>query len=55
MQTRTILAALALALAPTLAIAGGCSHGMKEVTASSCADGMVWDPEKSQCVMQPTS
>ena len=55
MTTRTALAAFALALVPTFAAAQGCDHGMKEVTASSCAEGMVWDMTKGQCVLQPTS
>ena len=55
MKTTTILAALALSLLPTLSFAQGCSHGMKEITASSCKDGMVWDEAKSMCVVQPTS
>lgn len=55
MTTKTTLAALALALFPTLAAAEGCNHGMKEVTASSCKDGHVWDEAKGMCVLQPSS
>ncbi|MCB6177437.1 hypothetical protein LHP98_04745 [Rhodobacter sp. Har01] len=55
MTTRTALATLALALLPSLAAANGCHDGMKEITASSCAEGMVWDMAKGQCVLQPTS
>lgn len=55
MTTRTTLAAIALALLPTWAAAEGCHRGMKEITASSCAEGTVWDAMKGTCVQQPTS
>jgi hypothetical protein len=56
MQIRTTLAAIALSLAPGLALAqGGCDHGMKEVTASSCMAGFTWDEGKAACVANPTS
>lgn len=56
MQIKTALAALALCLAPALALAEGC-HGtmMKDVTASSCPEGAVWDQAKGLCVLQPSS
>jgi hypothetical protein len=52
MKIKTTLAVLALSLAPTLSLAGpGCS-GMErtKVTASSCAEGAVWDEVKGACV-----
>lgn len=52
MKIKTTLAALALSIAPTLALAGpGCS-GMDhtKVTASSCVQGSVWDEAKGACV-----
>ncbi len=55
MTTKTTLAAIALALLPSLALAQGCGHGMKEETASSCKDGYVWDEGKGTCVVQPSS
>jgi hypothetical protein len=56
MKIKTTLAALALTLAPGLALAEGC-HGrtMSEVTASSCPDGQVWDTLMGRCVLTPTS
>ena len=55
MKTVSTLAALALVLLPSLGAAQGCNHGMKEITASSCAEGYVWDMAKGSCVLQPTS
>lgn len=53
MKTRTLLAALALTVAPTLALAMGCSG--HDTTAQSCVAGTVWDGEKGACVPQTTS
>jgi hypothetical protein len=55
MTTKTTLAAIALALMPTFALAQGCNHAVKEVTASSCKEGSVWDEAKGMCVVQPSS
>ena len=55
MKTSTLLAAIALALMPSLALAVRCSEGMPATTASSCIEGAVWDEAKGQCVLQPTS
>ena len=55
MPFRTILVALALSLAPTLALAEGCHHATMQQEAASCAEGAVWDVEKGQCVLQPSS
>lgn len=53
MKIRLTLAALALAAAPTLALAGGpgCSHlDPVKASAATCADGAVWDAAKGACV-----
>ncbi len=55
MPTKTTLAAIALALLPTLAQAQGCHERTKDVTASSCKEGSVWDEAKGMCVLQPSS
>lgn len=46
------LAALALVLAPSLALALGCSS--REHQAQSCAPGMVWDSVQQACVKAVT-
>ncbi|MBD3787121.1 MAG: hypothetical protein IE922_09135 [Sphingomonadales bacterium] len=48
MKTKTALAVLFLALAPSLASAM-CSRDHAE-TASTCADGMKWDEASQSCV-----
>ncbi len=56
MQIRTTLAAIALSLAPGIALAQGChSDQIKDDTASSCAPGATWDSARSACVANPTS
>lgn len=56
MTLKTILTASVLLLAPTFAIAMGCSgYEHKEQTAMSCADGMVIDAATGTCVAQITS
>lgn len=57
MTIKTTLAAIALALAPTFALAGPGCGGDKEhmTTASSCQDGYTWDEAKATCVMTPSS
>jgi hypothetical protein len=57
MKIKTTLAALALMLSPGMLMAGeGCGGSMKhEVTASTCAQGAVWDETKGMCVVQPSS
>lgn len=54
MKTTTTLAALAIALLPSLAFAQ-CGGKMNEQTAASCVPGMVWDSAKGTCVDKPTS
>lgn len=57
MPKKTLLAALALTLAPTLALAMGCSysHEVKEQVVMSCADGTVYDADAEACVPLSTS
>lgn len=57
MKITTMLAAVALSLAPGLALAGGGCHGMESKldTASSCVQGYVWDEAKGACVQTPSS
>jgi hypothetical protein len=55
MQIKTLLATIALSLAPGLAMAQGCDHGGKAETASSCMAGATWDEAKAACVANPTS
>lgn len=51
MKIKAVMAALALALAPSVALAwGGCSTMKPEQTASSCADGQIWDGDSAACV-----
>lgn len=54
MKFKTALAALTLALAPTFALAGGGCNSDK-ISASSCAEGTVYDPATGTCVPQTTS
>jgi hypothetical protein len=54
MKTRTILAALALALAPTLA-AAYCSEPKQSTSANACAEGQVFDAATGTCVTAPTT
>jgi hypothetical protein len=49
MKIKTTLAAIALTLAPTLALAGGgCMFG-KQQSASQCAPGQVWNAATQSC------
>lgn len=52
MKTKVLLAALALAASPTLAMAMGCSGGYSktEHVTMSCAAGSVFDTEAQKCV-----
>ena len=49
-KTKTLLAALALTVAPTLAMAMGCSGYGHETPAQSCIAGTAWDADKGACV-----
>jgi hypothetical protein len=55
MTLKTTLAILALALTPGLAFAQCADKGMKNISASSCGDGQVWDTETQSCVVKPTT
>ena len=50
MKTKVLLATLALSLAPSLALAMGCSsHGKEQIT-MSCPEGQTLDVETNSCV-----
>lgn len=54
MTIRTTLAALALALAPSLAAAmGGCSGELIR-TSTPCGEGQVWDTDRQVCTTPVT-
>ncbi len=48
MKTKTILAAIALTLAPTFAFAMGCGADHNQ-QASSCKAGTSWDADTGSC------
>ncbi|MBT0957141.1 adenylosuccinate lyase [Alphaproteobacteria bacterium KMM 3653] len=50
MKTKTVLAALALTLAPTLALAMGCGSEHSQEASISCADGTTYDADAGKCV-----
>ncbi len=52
MKLGIALCVLALALAPGLALAAGCSHGKQ---AMSCAEGSVYDSATGTCVIDATT
>ena len=49
MKMKTLLAALAITVAPTLAFAE-CGWGKAHETAMSCAEGSTWDADSRSCV-----
>lgn len=49
MTFKITLAAIALAVVPTLSVAMGCSGGHEEASIS-CADGTTWDDAVQKCV-----
>ncbi|WP_168219774.1 hypothetical protein [Pseudotabrizicola formosa] len=53
MKTKLTAAVIALMLLPSVSMAY-CS-GAKEVTASSCKEGMSWDQTKGECALTPTT
>jgi len=55
MTIKTAVATLALALAPSFALAMGCSINHQSEQAMSCAEGMVWDAEAGACTEHVTS
>jgi hypothetical protein len=54
MKTAATLAALAIALLPSLSFAQ-CRGEHSDQTAASCMAGMVWDTATGTCVEKPTS
>ncbi len=51
MTLKTLFAATALMVAPSLALAMGCSSDHRlDQQAMSCADGTMWDPAAGACV-----
>lgn len=56
MKIKTTFIALTLSLAPTLALAGGgCNWEKTQQSASSCAEGTVYDVTSGTCIPQTTS
>ncbi len=53
MKTTLSAAVIALMLLPTISMAACVGH--KEITASSCKEGMSWDSAKGECVLSPTT
>ncbi len=51
MKIKTTLAVIALTLAPSLALAEGCNHGMKQQSASQCAAGQEWNSQTQTCTV----
>ena len=51
MKIRTTVVALALVVAPTLALAmGDCGSKATSTSAASCAEGTMWDARAQACV-----
>lgn len=56
MRLKALFAVLALATAPTFALAQDCRHGnMPRVTASTCGEGLVWDIITETCIAPTNS
>ena len=56
MKIKFALATVVLALAPGFALAGaGCDREKMNISASSCAEGTVYEPASGTCVPQTTS
>lgn len=53
MKTKITTAVIALMLLPSMSMAY--CNSAKEITASSCKDGMVWDQTAGACVLTPTT
>jgi hypothetical protein len=54
MKLKTTFAAIALSLAPTLALAMGCGMDRTTTSASQCAVGQVWDQTSNSCITPVT-
>lgn len=50
MKTKTLLATLALALAPSIGFAACSGYGHSETASISCAEGSVYDADTKACV-----
>ena len=50
MTTKTLAVALALTLAPTLALAAGCNYGKHDQQVMSCAAGTSYDAATNSCM-----
>lgn len=50
MTTKTLAVALALTLAPALALAEGCNYGKMQKQAMSCAAGTTYDAGTNSCL-----
>ncbi len=56
MKFKTCLAVIALLTAPGLAVAQGCrGHQPAKITASSCAQGTVWNEALQSCLPMTNS
>ena len=55
MKIALTLSALALALTPSLALAGGCGGKPHDKTAASCVPGYSWDQATGACVATPST
>lgn len=54
MKTKITAALVAILLTPGFAFAQ-CSGAHKDITASSCKEGSVYDATKGECVLSPTT
>ncbi len=50
MKTKVLLATLVLAVAPSLAVAAGCSGHNKDQITMSCPEGQTHDVETNSCI-----
>ena len=50
MKTKVLLATLVMTLAPSLALAMGCSSHEKEQVTMSCPEGQTLDVETNSCI-----
>ena len=55
MKTKVLLAALALSVAPGLALAYSCNMNRIDTASMTCAEGTMWDAETRTCVPLNTS
>lgn len=55
MKTNVLLAALALSVAPSLALAYSCNKNRIDTASMTCAEGTMWDASTQTCVPLSTS